>query len=296
MEERYRTKDDKAMTDHGTILVTGATGNIGRHVVTELSAGGVPVRAMTRHPIPAALPPGVEVVGGDFTQPGSLDDALDGVAAVFLLWPFLTADEAPPVVDAIAKHTRRVVYVSAMSVRDDRPPQENGVWGQVEHLLERSDLEWTMLRAGGLAVNTLLWASQIRATGVVRWPYGQAARSLIHERDVAAVAARALTEEGHAGMRHVLTGPEAVTQADQVRLIGEAIGQPVRWEELPRDAAREQLLAALGDPAFTDGALDYWASLVDRPEQVTDDVQRVTGVPARTFRQWAADHADNFGH
>jgi uncharacterized protein YbjT (DUF2867 family) len=296
MEERYRARGNKTMTDHGMILVTGATGNIGRHVVTELNARGVPVRAMARRPVTAALPPGVEVAGGDFTQPGSVDDALDGVAAVFLLWPFLTADKAPPVVDAIAKHARRVVYVSAMSVREDRPPQENGVWGQVEHLIERSGLEWTMLRAGGLAINTLLWASQIRAGGVVRWPYGQAGRSLIHERDVAAVAARALTEEGHAGVRYVLTGPEAVTQADQVRLIGEAIGQPVRWEESPRDAAREQLLAVLGDPAFTDGALDYWASLVDRPEPVTDDVQRVTGVPARTFRQWAADHANDFGH
>jgi uncharacterized protein YbjT (DUF2867 family) len=275
-------------------LVIGATGNVGRHVVSHLRDTGADVRALARRSTTGRLPAGVRAVQGDLADPGTLVAALDGVTSVFLLWPYMTAEAAPAVVDALARHVRHVVYLSAMSVRDDLEPKENGVWGEVEHLIERSALDWTFLRAGGLAANTLGWAEQVRAEGVVRWPYGAAARSLIHERDIAAVAARALLEDGHAGAKYVLTGPEAVTQADQVRIIGEAIGRPVRWEESPPERARERLLAAWGDPAFVDAALGYWATLVTEPEQVTHTVEQVTGAPARTFREWAREHAGEF--
>jgi uncharacterized protein YbjT (DUF2867 family) len=282
------------MAEPSRILVTGATGNVGRRVVSELRETGVAARALVRNPAAADLPGGVEVVRGDLTDPDSLRDALDGVRSVFLVWPFLNADGAPAVVDALARHARRVVYLSAMAVRDDREPRTNGVWGQVEHLIAGSGLEWTFLRAGGFAANTLGWADQIRTDGVVRWPYGGAARSLIHERDIAAVAARALTRDGHVGAKYVLTGPAAVPQAEQARTIGEVIGRPVRWEELPPEVARQHLLAAWGDPGFVDGALAYWATLVTEPEPVTHTVEEVTGAPARTFREWVHDHADEF--
>jgi len=215
------------MNQHNRILVTGATGSIGGHVVSELDAAGAAVRAMARQPDPAAVPSGVELVHGDFTDLASVARALDDVESVFLLWPFLVADAAPAVVGLVAEHAKRVIYVSAMSVRDDRDPAANGVWGQVEHLIEQSGVAWTFLRVGGLATNTLVWTDQIHTGGVVRWPYGQAGRSLIHERDVAAVAARALMEDWHAGARYVLTGPAVLTQAEQVRVVGDAIGQPV---------------------------------------------------------------------
>jgi uncharacterized protein YbjT (DUF2867 family) len=271
------------------ILVTGATGNVGRHVVSQLREMGATVRALARNP------KGIDVVRGDLTDPDTMYAALDGVESVFLLWPLMTAEAAPAVLDVIAKQARHVVYLSSMSVRDDREPWANGLWGEVEHAIEHSGLAWTFLRAGGFATNTLGWADQIRDEGIVRWPYGGAARSLIHERDIAAVAVRALTEDGHVGAKYVLTGPEAVTQAEQVRIIGEAIGRPLRWEELPPDEARRQLIAAWGDPAFVDGALDYWATLVGEPEPVTRTVEEVTGVPAHTFREWAIDHATDFG-
>lgn len=282
------------MAERGRILVTGATGNVGRHVVSLLSGAGATVRALARNPDTADLPDGVEVVRGDLTEPDTLDAALDGVDSVFLIWPFFTADAAQACLDVVAKHAHRIVYLSAMSVQDDRAPQGNGIWGQIEHLIKESGLEWTFLRAGGFATNALGWAEQIRADGVVCWPYGGAARSLIHERDIAAVAVRALTEDGHAGAKYVLTGPEAVTQAEQVRIIGEVIGRPVRWVELSPEEAREQLLVAWGDPAFVDGALGHWASLLAEPEPVTGTVREVTGAPAHTFREWAADHVDDF--
>ena len=195
---------------------------------------------------------------------------------------------------AIAGQVRHIVFLSAISVHDGAPPEANGVWGLLEQAIEQSGATWTFLRAGGFAANTLAWADQIRSGGVVRWAYGKAARSLIHERDIADVAVRALTNGTHAGGKYVLTGPEAVTQAEQARIIGEVTGLPVRWEEAAPEAIREQLAAITGDYAFADQAVAYWASLIAQPEPVTHAVEEITGAPARTFRDWARDHASDF--
>ncbi|MFI7487369.1 NAD(P)H-binding protein [Micromonospora echinaurantiaca] len=275
------------MTKRDTILVVGASGNVGRHVVSQLR---VPVRALARDPAAARLPAGVEVVRGDLTDPDSLAAALTGVGAVFLLWPSYSVEGAAPVVDAIAAHASRVVYLSARQAAEG----PDSVWGGVEQLIERSGLGWTFLRCGGFATNTLGWAEQIRAGGVVRAPFADAARSLIHEADIAAVAVAALTGDGHDKQAYELTGPEVVTQAEQARLIGEAIGRPVRFAEQPVAEARAEMLAGGADPVFVDQALSYWARLVHEPESVTNTVAEVTGRPARTFRQWARDHAADF--
>lgn len=276
------------------ILVIGATGTVGRHVVAQLRERGAAVRAVTRDPAAAGLQAEVEVVRADLTEPGSLEPYLCGVEAVFLIWPFtspaVAADLAPAVVSVLARHVPRIVYLSAHAAAG----QPDSFWAIVERLIQESGVRWTFLRPTGFATNTLMWADQIR-TGTVRWPYGAAVRSLIHERDLAAVAVRALTEAGHAGRRYLLTGPEAITQSAQVEIIGAATGGAVRWEELTPEEAREQLGVAWGDRAFADQALESWAAMVAQPEPVTSVVAEVTGAPARTFRQWARDHGSDFG-
>jgi uncharacterized protein YbjT (DUF2867 family) len=274
------------------ILVTGATGTVGRQTVSKLLGAGAPVRALTSRPEKARLPGDVEVVGGDLSDPDTLAPALKDAEAVFLVWPFTTAEGAPAVLDAIERETRRLVYLS--SAGGQRPDPVGLFHADMERLIEESKLDWTFLRPSGFASNTLMWAGQIRGDGVVRWPYGSAARSLIHESDIAAVAVRALTSDGHGGAKHVLTGPELLTPAAQVHAIGEVIGRPARWEEVPREAVRDGLAAAFGDASFADHALDTWARFVEEPELVTSTVERVTGTPARTFREWASDHADDF--
>ena len=140
----------------------------------------------------------------DLSVPDTLDACLDGVDAVFLVWPSLPTDAAPAVLDAVTNHGRRIVFLSSLTVRDDLKQQTDPITAfhaDIERLIERSGLVWTFLRCSGFATNTLMWAPQIRAGGVVRWPYGAAARSLIHERDIAAVAVRALTGEGMARRR-----------------------------------------------------------------------------------------------
>lgn len=279
------------------ILVTGATGHVGRHVVFQLLETGAGVRAITRDPASAGLPAGVDVRRGDLTDPATLEEPLDGVESVFLLWSPDTTEAAPTVVETLARRARHIVYVSSLGVRDDCEAQAdpiNASHAELEHLIEQSAPDWTFLRPSGFATNTLGWASQIRAEGVVRFPYGAAARSLIHERDVAAVAVRALTETGHGAAKHRLTGPQSLTQAEQAHTIGEAIGRPVRWEEVPREAARAQLVEAFGDASVADGALDAWAGFVAQPEPVTSTVEEITGTPARTLREWATDHAEDF--
>ncbi|GAA2284372.1 NAD(P)H-binding protein [Nonomuraea roseoviolacea subsp. roseoviolacea] len=277
------------------ILVIGATGNVGRHVVARLLDAGASVRALVRDPGGARLPEGVEAARGDLAEPGTLEPALAGVDAVFLIWPFLTAEGAPPVLDVLARHVRRVVYLSSSGVDDQAERQTdpiNQLHADMEALIAGSGLEWTVLRADTIASNARGWAAQVRAAGVVRGPEF-ASTAVVDPRDVAAVAARVLAGDGHAGAAYVLTGPEVIGRADQVRAIGEAIGRPVRFESVPVEEARARMLADGRPPALVEALL---AAAGTRPRSglVTSTIQELTGAPARTFGQWAADHADDF--
>lgn len=276
------------------IAVFGATGTVGREVVAQLRERGIGVRAITRTPAAAGLPAGIEVTQGDLTDPGSLESAVgSGVSAAFLVWPFTDPGQAarlaPGVAAVLARQAPRIVYLSAQAAAAD----PESFWARVERAIEQAGAQWTFLQPTGFAANTRMWAGQIRG-GVVRWPYGSAVRSLIHERDIAAVAVAALTQDGHSGRRYLLTGPEAISQADQVQIIGEEAGHQVRWEELSPAQATDQLAAAWGDRAFAEHAMASWAKMAAEPEPVTTVVRDVTGEPARPFRQWARDHRDEF--
>jgi uncharacterized protein YbjT (DUF2867 family) len=276
------------------ILVTGATGRAGGSVLTQLVDKGLPVRALVRDPGWATLPDGVEMAVGDLADPASLAPALAGVDSVFLVWPTLAADHAAAeVISLIAEQASRVVYLSARGVSADATEGILGSHAMVERLIADSGVEWTFLRPTGFATNTLGWAAGIRADGVVRWFHGAACRALIHEKDIAAVAVLALTSDALVGQRPVLTGPVAVSQIELAHTIGQAVGRPVRFEEVTDPAARRALLPGL-PPAAVDGLVAAHAALVTTPEPVTDTVEQLTGRPALTFEQWAVDHAADF--
>ncbi|WP_433162655.1 NAD(P)H-binding protein [Kribbella sp. CA-247076] len=271
------------MNSHSTVLVIGATGRVGRHVVAGLRAAGVTVRALVRTPEVAGLPPDVELAQGDVYDPDAVRRAADGADAAFLLWPSFSADGAEPVVAALPK---RVVYLSAVTT--------SGVWGHVEELLAKNGRDWTYLRPTGFAVNAQAWAEDFRTGDTVRLPFPEAGRSLIHERDIAAVAVLTLLDDRHVGETYVLTGPEVLTQAEQVQTIARAVGKPMRIEEQSPAEARQSMLDMGADPALADSSVTYWSSLADDPEPVTTTVPRLTGRPARTFAEWAEEHADEF--
>src|SRR5829696_2033003 len=236
------------------VLVTGATGRNGRLVIDRLLDAGVPVRALTRHSEAAAtLPATVDVVPGDLTVPESLDAALHGVGAVFLVWTAPPAT-APAVVERLATYARRVVFLSSPHQTPhplfQQPNPMTEFHAEIERLIAAAGLESTIIRPGMLASNAVLWwAPAIRADGVIRWPYGAAETAPVDDRDVAAVAARTLYQDGHAGGDYVLTGPESLSQAEQVRIIGDVLGRRIKFEELSPDEFRSETEGSWPRPA-----------------------------------------------
>jgi uncharacterized protein YbjT (DUF2867 family) len=280
------------------ILVIGGTGNVGRQVVDQLTATGARFRAMARNPDAAGLPPQVEVMRGDLTVPETLDACLEDVDTVFLVWVAPPA-AAPAALERIANHARRIVFLTAPLKTPhpffQQPNPARDLAARIERLIETSGLEWTFLRAGMFAGNARhFWGPQIRAGDVVRWPYLEAPTAPTDERDVAAVAVRALCEEGHAGAEYVVTGPQSLTQGEQVQTIGRAIGRSLRVEEISPDEARSALLPVLGSPTVVNMLLNAWAAAIGQPAFVTSTFAEVTGRPPRTFLDWATDQAAEF--
>ncbi|MEU1204248.1 NAD(P)H-binding protein [Nocardia sp. NPDC005825] len=276
------------------MLVTGGTGNVGRGVVAELAAAGVRTRALVRDPAAAGLPPEVEAVRGDLSEPGSLAAAADGVDSVLLIWPFHDAENAERVVRALSGSDRRLVYLSSTTVNDQGPQSDliPLVHAEMEAAVEAHAAEWTVLRADTLASNALSWAGQIRAGAVVRG-FAVAPSAVVHEADVAAVAARLLTESGHAGRKYLVTGPRVVGRPEQVEAIGAALGRELRFEAQPLDVARESMTAA-GLPAHLIEVLLSMAEFRPPSDLVTGVVADLTGRPARDIREWAVEHGAEF--
>jgi uncharacterized protein YbjT (DUF2867 family) len=282
------------------ILVTGATGNVGREVVNLLLDDGQEVAAVTRNPAAAALPGGAYVVGGDPSRSQTLTSALRGVEAVLISPRALgdaTAGAATAELLALAAEqgVERVTALSAATVQYAAGYRRFAdAFKAVEDAVKASGLQWTFLRSADYAANTLAWAPQIRSASVVRGAYGDAATSTIHERDVAAVAARALVNPAHAGHSYVLTGPQSLIQRDKVRLIGEAIGKELSFEELPPEQLRQAMLAQGLLEDVPDRLLGSLADYAKQPGPSSDTVEQVLGRPAHTFAEWAAEHAAAF--
>jgi uncharacterized protein YbjT (DUF2867 family) len=279
------------------VLVTGATGG-GRAVVDLLIDAGVPVRALThRSEAVGTWPANVEVVTGDLTEPESLDAGLQGVGAVFLVWTAPPATAAA-VIERLATHTRRVVFLSAPHNIEhpffQQPNPMAVLYAEIERLIAAAGLASTIIRPGIFASNALLWwATAIRGDGVVRWPYGAAETAPVDDRDVAAVAARTLYQDGHVGGDYVLTGPESLSQADQVRIIGDVLDRPITFEELSPDEFRSETEGSW-PPQVVDMLLAAWGATMGRPAYVTSTVFDILGSAPRSFRQWVADHATAF--
>jgi uncharacterized protein YbjT (DUF2867 family) len=281
------------------ILVIGASGNIGRCVVSALKGEGVAVRALSRDPAEAGLPPGVEVVRGDLAVPETLDAALDGIDSVFLAWtaPQSAVDGA---LERIVKRARRVVFLSSPHKTKhpffQQPNPVRLLHAQIEQIIQSSGVPWTFLRPGMLASNALFWwAPQIRAGDLVRWPYTGVPTAPIDERDIATVAVRALCEDGHAGAEYVLRGPQSLTQAEQVGIIGSALGRSLQVVEMTPDEARRELLAIM--PAYIiEMLLSAWAARAGQDAFVTTTVFEVTGTPARALRSGPPITRRSSGH
>ena len=270
------------------ILVTGATGTVGRNVVDHLLEAHAEVRPVSRHPERAALPAGPAAVRGDLAEPDSLRTALQGVDRVFL---FPAAAPLDRFLDLARDAGVRHVVLLSSSAAADGEPSAIGRSHQVhERAVAASGLPWTFLRPGAFMANDLMWAPTVRGDGVVRAPYVQAATAPIDERDIAAVAVRALLDEDpHAGRAYQLTGPESLTVADRVQILGTVLGRPLRLVELDPAQARE-LMAARMPASVVDAVLGLMAR-AGSSAPVSPGVEQVTGRPPHTYAEWVTHNA-----
>ena len=275
-----------------TILVTGATGNVGRPLVTELVRAGAHVRALTRTPDPAGFPPGVELV-----RPAA--DGVGGASAVFLNSRALGQELAPTVDLARAAGVKRLVALSAINADDDDARQPSRVRGdrnrEVEQLAVASGLEWVSLRPTVFASNFAgMWSAQIRAGDVVSGPYAGASTAVIIGADISAVAAVALLTDDLVGQRIPLTGPQALTNTELVDTIGRVLERPLHYREVPTDVVRRRFVD-LGFPAASaDAYMGLLADTVERPALVTHEVDKILGRPATAFADWVDAHRGLF--
>jgi uncharacterized protein YbjT (DUF2867 family) len=219
------------------------------------------------------------------------------VRAVFLVWAttFTTAEAV------VARLAARVDHIVLLSSPHQTPhpffQQPNPLathFARLEQLVTESGRQVTILRPGIFAANAIAWwGPQIRRGDVVRWPYGAVETAPIDERDIAAVVVRALIERRHAGRDYVITGPASLSQAEQVRAIGRAIGRPLQFHDLSPDEFRHGAAGPIPGPV-ADMLLAAWGAAAGLPAYVTSTVAEITGRPARTFDEWAAAHADAF--
>ncbi|UFU07251.1 SDR family oxidoreductase [Ruania halotolerans] len=268
------------------ILITGATGQVGRHLVSQLHQEGHDVRALTRHPSAARFPSGVEVVEGDLTDATTLDRAFDGVDAVHLITfggdDFEDLSNGSDIVGHAEHHGVRRATVL-------------GGWSRtsIERALAASALTWTVLHPVEFMANALDWAQEARTRRTVSM-LATYPSAMVHEADIASVAARALTEEGHGGRTYPLTGPEALTPQERVRVLAEATGTDLTFVPLTEAQERERLRGYGYDADYVEFGIQLATNPPDSSGVVLPTVEDVTGRPARTFALWAQEHADRF--
>jgi uncharacterized protein YbjT (DUF2867 family) len=282
------------------LLISGASGMIGSLLTDALLRQGVEFTVMLRpggSSDQVAGRPGVTSIEGDFDDPASLRSALEGVDRAFLLTNSTERTQAQQIAFVEAAQAQRVghvVYLSQLAADQRSPDRFLRYHGAVEAALMNSTVGWTFVRPNLILQAYLPFAGAI-AQGVLQAPIGDAAVSVVDARDIAAVAAAALTEDGHVGETYTVTGPAAVTHAEIATEFGNAMGRPVRFESVPPEA----FLAALtgvGMPEWQAEGLveDYAHYDRDEASAVSPDVAQVTGTSPRSLRDFAHDHADAF--
>ena len=274
-----------------TILVSGATGTVGRQVVAELLRLGQSVRALTRDAATADLPEGVELVEGDLAQASSLAAALDGVTGWHLIT--FTGPRGAGGGEALANGAELVALAERAGVRRVTVLQ-NGQPGDVEVALAASGLAVTILQPVEFMANARDWAPRVMAGEPIEEPFVDRRSAMVHEADIGAVAAHALVGEGHGGQTYVITGPEVLTVEDKVHTLAAVLDRPIELRELSETEAVTRWQAQ----GYDEETIGFFLWMYGNPPAigttVADTVARVTGRPARTFGDWVREHADEF--
>ncbi|MFJ9343302.1 NAD(P)H-binding protein [Streptomyces sp. NPDC101733] len=277
------------------ILVTGATGTIGREVI-RLLPPDLQVRIMARDPARVEGPPAnAEVVYGDYGDLRAVAQAMTGVSALFLVTNQVEEGDGRIIRTARSAGVRHVVKLSAAAVADPGAQDLITRWQRAnEELLRGSGMTWTLLRPRSFMSNALSWAASVRTDGVVRALYGSSPNACVAPGDVAEVAVRALTEPGHEGRIHTLTGPEALTAVGQTTELAALLSRPIRFEEATPGHMRDALRRRYPEPVVEALMASARRQLEGAKAGVEETVTVLTGRPATSFRTWAQGNIARF--
>lgn len=289
------------------ILVTGGTGNIGRHVVRLLLDAGERVRLMTRKPAGVTAREGLEIARGDFGDPSSWEGLFTGVSRMHLFPHVYSSGGDDFVSHAVAAGVQRIVVHSAAAAAFEaftnprtalalHLEEERAAHRGLEIQVERTGVDWAHVRPGLLAVNALGWAADIRVGRTLEIPYATAGYPWVHELDVAEVAVRALTDDTLTGQAWTITGPNRVTQQQQVEAIAEALGREVPMINTDPAVIRARWLSEGWPATFVEGWLAVLADALNGPGRIppTNTVEELLGRPALDIKTWAHQHVEDF--
>jgi uncharacterized protein YbjT (DUF2867 family) len=278
------------------ILITTA-GKVGTEAVRLLRQRELPVRVLVRDPgkAKALAGAGAEVVAGDLGIPASIDEAMAGVTAVVLVSPAVPAQELNVVASAARAGVGHVVKASSKASADSPIARRRGQ-AEIEAGLAASGLPHTLLRSNAYMQNVLALAPAIAATSGFGSSAGKGRAGMVDARDVGAVAAEiAASPSAHAGKTYWLTGPELISNYDVAAVLSDLLGRAVTYAELSFEENRDAMIrAGVPAPVAEMNAQAFSLTAGGDAEWVTDDVPAVLGRPARSFEQFAADHATAF--
>ncbi|MGW3998591.1 NAD(P)H-binding protein [Amycolatopsis sp. NPDC004772] len=279
------------------IFVLGATGKVGRHLVPALLDTGADVRALTRDPAKARIDPRAEVVGGDLDT-SDLPALLAGADRVFVLTQGHSADREAAVARAAAQAgVTHLVKLSTTGVHFGQKDAISRAHAEAEQAVREAGPAWTILRPGAFMDNRFAWIGSIREENAVYVPETDPPSALVHVRDIAEVATLVLTTSGHEGATYGLTGGEALTAEQQVAILAEAIGRPLKYVEETESAAKDRLIRTYGWPAkAVDGLFALKHESAPHEHVVFDTVERLLGRPPLTFAAWARENASAYHH
>jgi uncharacterized protein YbjT (DUF2867 family) len=279
------------------IVVTGATGNVGRPLVQLLAAAGEQVTAVSRGVSGPNMQEGVRHRRADLTDAETLRPVLDGADALFLHDTGTAAHLMNPhdVLDiAKAGGVGRIVLLSSQGVATRPDSSSHGVVGRsFDEAVRQSGMAWTILRPSGFDSNAYAWAESVRARRAVAAPFADIGLPTIDPADIAEVAAEALRTDGHAGQVYELTGPALSTPRQRAEAIGDALGEPIRFVEQTRKEARAQMLQFMPEPVV-ETTLAILGEPTPAEQRISPDLARVLGRAPRTFAEWATRNVPAF--
>ena len=288
------------MTTSEKILVIGGTGNVGSAVIPNLMARGASIRALVRDEkkVRGLEDSGVEVVIGDLDNPETLDGAFSGVGKAFLLTA-VGPNEATQAINAINAAKRvdspHIVRLSAGTPTSDAPPEHTGHHSRVEEELENSGLPYTIIKPNFLMQNTMMAAQTVISDGAVYLPFSDSKIGMVDIRDIGEVVTKVLTSDGHEDKTYKLTGPASISIHDVTADLSQTLGKKVSYVAVPLEAALEAMLG-MGMPEWVAKTYTEYFKMYSTGwgDYATDDVEQLTGHPARSYQTFARDFAQVF--